>query len=78
MLNIQKGRDVAVTNPPILFHRAGLITRLWYNMMKLTKQEREQYEKCLGQCTTCLLDGECKLQEKLKGEKDENDDQTVS
>lgn len=34
--------------------------------MQLTKQEQETYDKCLGQCHQCLLDGECELQNKLK------------
>lgn len=36
---------------------------------KLTVGERKQYEQCLGQCTTCLLNGYCELQKKIKGEK---------
>ena len=38
---------------------------------KLTAEERVQYERCLGQCTCCILSGECELQEKLKGETDD-------
>ena len=38
-------------------------------MQKLTDKEQEQYDRCLGQCTTCLLDGACELQDKIKGEK---------
>ena len=35
--------------------------------LKLTKAERQLYElQCLGQCTTCYLDGCCSLQDKLK------------
>lgn len=38
-------------------------------MLKLTAQERRVYEQeCLGQCTTCMLDGACELQNKLKKE----------
>lgn len=33
--------------------------------MKLTKTEQETYDKCLGQCRECLLNGECELQKKL-------------
>ena len=42
---------------------------------KLTTEEQEQYDKCLGQCTTCLLRYCCKLQEKIKGKNDESCDQ---
>jgi len=32
---------------------------------KLTKAERELYEKCLKQCSTCLLKGDCPVERKL-------------
>jgi len=35
---------------------------------KLTEQEKETYNQCLGQCSTCMFNGFCKLQEKIKGE----------
>ena len=39
-------------------------------ILKLTKQETETYNQCLAQCTTCLLDGACELQDKIKGPND--------
>ena len=39
--------------------------------MQLTKQEQETYDKCLGQCRQCLLNGECELQKKLEKEYDQ-------
>lgn len=38
-------------------------------MLKLTAEEKRIYEQeCLGQCTTCMLDGACELQDKLRGD----------
>ena len=37
--------------------------------MRLTKQEREIYGQCLGQCRICMLEGGCDLEQKLKGGK---------
>ena len=34
----------------------------------LTKEERIQYDECLGQCTTCSFTGACELQKKIKEE----------
>lgn len=35
-------------------------------MAKLTKKEQQQYDKCLGQCTQCLIRLDCKLRIKIK------------
>lgn len=35
-------------------------------MAKLTKKEQQQYDKCLGQCTQCMLSGNCKLRLKIR------------
>ena len=37
-----------------------------YKQRGLTKREIEIYNQCLAQCTTCLLDGACELQDKIK------------
>lgn len=34
--------------------------------MKLTRTEKDTYRKCLGKCSTCLLEGDCSLEDKLK------------
>ena len=41
-------------------------------ILKLTKQETKTYSTCLGQCTTCLLDGACELQDKIKGQNNDS------
>jgi len=33
---------------------------------KLTKREREIFVQCMGQCSTCLCEGGCDLEKKLK------------
>jgi len=33
----------------------------------LTEKQAETYEQCLGQCSGCLLHGECEIQKKIKG-----------
>lgn len=35
-------------------------------MSKLTKQEQQQYNKCLGQCTQCMISANCTLRIKIK------------
>ena len=35
-------------------------------MAKLTKIEQQQYDKCLGQCTICLMRPDCLLRIKIK------------
>ncbi len=47
-------------------------------LMKLTKQEQETYDKCLGQCSHYLLNGECELQKKLDERKRENENQETN
>ena len=32
----------------------------------LTKEQTKTYEQCLGQCTTCMLNGDCGIQDKIK------------
>lgn len=35
----------------------------------LTKLETKTYLVCRGQCTNCMLNGDCELKHKIKGEK---------
>ncbi len=38
------------------------------NQLGLTKEQAEVYEnECLGECSICMLDGDCEIQDKLKG-----------
>ena len=34
--------------------------------MELTKQEKECFAQCSGECDLCMLDGGCDLQNKLR------------
>ena len=37
-----------------------------HKQLGLTKEQTKTYERCLGQCTTCMLDGDCEIQDKIK------------
>ena len=50
-----------------VFLRENKMSKARQKILKLTKQETKTYSTCLGQCTTCLLDGACELQDKIKG-----------
>ena len=47
-------------------------------MYNLILEEQKTYDICLGQCSKCLLNGECKLQEKIKEKTDETNNTTIS